>query len=80
MVRFVQQRAPEELRAPLQAVAHSAVGCGTVAGYLLGGRLLSAQGGHALDGMAAGAATLALLLYAALVRSGRAESKRPRAG
>jgi hypothetical protein len=64
IVRFMQDRAPERLRTSLQTLAMSAVGLGMTAGYLLGGRLFSAQG--APYGLAAAMAGVAAALYVAV--------------
>ena len=63
MVRFIQARVPELLRATLQSVAMAFLGLGMTAGYLVGGEILQHQGGSALYGHAAVAAALSLVLY-----------------
>ena len=62
-VSFVQSRAPRELRTSLQSAAYSALGLGTVAGYLGGGWVLEHHGGALLFRLAAGAAGAGLLCY-----------------
>ena len=64
LVRFIQARVPERLRASLQSVTMAFMGLGMTAGYLVGGQILQHQGGHALYRHAAGAALASLALYA----------------
>ncbi len=63
MVRFIQARVPERLRASLQSVTMAFMGLGMTTGYLAGGQILDRLGGHALYRHAAGAAALSLVLY-----------------
>lgn len=63
LVRQVQASAPERLRTSLQSVALSVVGCGSVVGYLWGGRLFQSSGGSGAFTLAAAAALVALLCY-----------------
>lgn len=65
LVSFVQSRADERTRTTLQSVALSCVGFGMAAGYLLGGSVFDAHGGTTLYRIAAGAAALAAIGYAA---------------
>ena len=63
MVRFIQARVPERLRASLQSVTMAFMGLGMTTGYLVGGQLLHRFGGHALYRHAAYAAAAAMVLY-----------------
>lgn len=65
LVKLVQDRSPEALRASVQGIAMTAVGLGQCVGYLGGGPLLAWGGGRAVFRAAAGAALLSALLYAA---------------
>lgn len=68
MVRFLQARVPERLRASLQSVTMAFMGLGMTTGYLAGGQILQQAGGHALYRYAAGAATLSFVLYLLVAR------------
>ncbi len=74
MVKFVQDESPDELRTSLQSIAISAMGLGSMFGYLLGGSIFEASGGSAVFRVAALAATGATACYAVL-----AFRSRPRA-
>lgn len=63
MVRFIQARVPERLRASLQSVTMAFMGLGMTTGYIVGGQILQQAGGHILYRYAAGAAALSLVLY-----------------
>jgi hypothetical protein len=63
LVSYVQDRAPERLRASFQAVAQATMGLGTVAGYLGGGRIFERAGGATLYRCSTLAALAATLLY-----------------
>lgn len=64
LVRYVQERAPEELRASAQAALLATMGVGTIAGYLIGGRILETHGGAAMFRAAAVGALIAFGIYA----------------
>lgn len=63
MVRFIQARVPERLRASLQSVTMAFMGLGMTTGYLAGGEILQRHGGHVLYRYAAVAAAMAMVLY-----------------
>ena len=69
LVRFVQDRAPERLRATCQSMAFTALGVGTVIGFTVGSRVLEHLGGAMMYRFSAGAALLALLLYGIVSRT-----------
>jgi predicted MFS family arabinose efflux permease len=71
MVRFVQTRAPDQLRTSLQSMALSAMGLGMVTGYLGGGLVLERLGGTWLYRLAAAAAGAALAVYLGTTRARR---------
>ncbi len=75
LVRFVQDRAPERLRATCQSMAFTSLGAGTVIGYLVGSRVLDHRGGEAMYRLSAGAAGVAFLLYWLVSRMARAEER-----
>jgi predicted MFS family arabinose efflux permease len=63
MVHHVQSRSSERLRSTLQAAATAAMGTGMLSGYLLGGQVMEAAGGHGVFRMAAAAAGGAVAVY-----------------
>jgi len=69
LVRTIQQRAPDQLRTSLQAIAFAFVGLGMVVGYLAGGLLLGRFGGPALFQMGSVCAAIASVLYLTSHRS-----------
>ena len=69
LVRFVQDRAPERLRATCQSMAFTALGVGTVIGFTVGSRALDHLGGAVMYRLSAGAAFIALLLYGLVART-----------
>jgi len=71
LVRFVQNRAPDRLRATCQAMAFTALGVGTVIGFTVGSRILEHMGGVMMYRFSAGAALVALVLYGVVNRLGR---------
>jgi len=66
LVRYIQVRAPTEVRTTVQSVSQAAQGFGMMVGYLGGGQVFEAFGGGPLFGGAAIAAGCAGLLYGAL--------------
>ncbi len=65
LVKLVQDRSPDRLRATLQGLTMTAVGLGQTLGFLGGGALFDQPGGGALlFDLAAGAALLSAALYA----------------
>jgi len=66
LVREIQARAPEGLRAAHQSLGVAAMGLGMVAGYHGGGHVLARRGGPAAFRAAAVASGLAGMLYALL--------------
>ena len=71
VVRFVQNRAPDRLRATCQAMAFTALGVGTVVGFTVGSRVLDHMGGVVMYRLSAGAALVAFVLYGVVDRLGR---------
>ncbi len=71
LVRFVQDRAPERLRATCQSMAFTAIGTGTVIGYMAGSRTLQRWGGAVMYRGSAAAAAVALVLYWVVGRKAR---------
>ena len=80
LVRFVQDRAPERLRATCQSLAFTAIGLGTVIGYTGGSQLLERYGGATMYRGAAVAAVIAAALYGLVARSGRGSTTPKEAG
>jgi MFS family permease len=79
MVQRTQNHAPEHLRTSLQSITMAFVGLGMAGGYLVSGQVLHHLGGSTLFLLAAGAACLALLLYAlALIVRRTSEARFPR--
>ncbi|MCC6747391.1 MAG: MFS transporter [Deltaproteobacteria bacterium] len=68
LVREVQERTPDDLRTSLQGLTTSATGVGMVVGYVGGGSVFAHWAGRGLYACAAGAAALALALYALRAR------------
>ena len=71
LVRFVQHRAPERLRATFQSMAFTAIGVGTVLGFTVGSRVMEHMGGAMMYRFSAGAALISLVLYGIVSRLGR---------
>jgi len=63
LVKEIQRDAPEHLRAAHQSLGMATMGLGMVVGYLAGGSLFAAGGGHLLYRVAATSAGAAILLY-----------------
>ena len=74
IVKYIQTRAPEHLRASLQSVSMACMGLGMTTGYLAGGELFLLHGGETLYKAAAGAALAAALMYGLSFRRRRASS------
>ncbi|MCA9670357.1 MAG: MFS transporter [Myxococcales bacterium] len=68
MVKEVQDRAPERLRAAQQSLAAAATGFGMVVGYLGGGALFASGAGPLVFRVASGAAALATVIYLVYLR------------
>ncbi len=68
LVRFVQTRAPEPIRATAQSVAMAAVACGMTFAYVVGSTLFEMIDGKAVYVMASAMATIAGLLYVLVFR------------
>lgn len=68
-VRFVQKDAPDDLRASLQSFVVSAIGIGSVGGYMVGGAVMERSGGAAMFLVASITSLAALVLYLVAGRS-----------
>jgi len=77
LVGYIQARAPERLRTSFQSVGQATLGLGTVAGYLAGGKVLQQLGGSWMYRLAAGAASVATLLYALTIRGSAPPGHQP---
>jgi MFS family permease len=77
LVRVTQENAPEELRSSVQAAMLTAVGVGTVVGYVIGGLILERMGGAWMWRIAAMTTAASAIVYSmAAARGSAAPPKR----
>jgi MFS family permease len=70
LVRYVQDRAPDEVRTSVQGALLASLGLGSIGGNLLGGVVLDHFGGEVMFRVAAMFAAAAFLLYARVCTKG----------